>query len=142
MTKQMMIIVSYNEDDLKDVFLENNDEENLDEFDAASLAVSELGWAEQSGVKVQEVLIEDMDAIPAYGNVHKLAAAEKTIALVWGLIDIQDTCKNNYKVELTDEQALEVLAIIDHRHDASIGVNWEVIDVHLQMYLQDNKLID
>jgi len=135
----MMIIVSYNEADLKEVHLENNDD--LEEFDAASLAVSELGWAEQSGVSVSEVLIEDMDASSGFGNIHKLAASEKKIAIVWGLIDIQDTCKENYEVELTDEQALEVLEIVNHRHDASIGINWEVLDVHLQMYLEDHNLI-
>lgn len=30
--------------------------------------------------------------------------------------------------DLTDEQAIEVMRFIAHTHDASIGINWDVID--------------
>ena len=44
------------------------------------------------------------------------------IAIVWSAEDVKQECE-----WLTDEQALDVLQAIEHRHDACIGINWEVI---------------
>ena len=38
---------------------------------------------------------------------------------------------------LTDEEAREILQSIDHNHDATIGINWDVIDAAIEMYKQD-----
>lgn len=44
------------------------------------------------------------------------------LASWWSVQDVQDE-----RPDLTDEQAREVLAIIDRRHDANIGINWQFI---------------
>lgn len=31
--------------------------------------------------------------------------------------------------DLTEAQCLEVLAAADHRHDASLGINWTILDL-------------
>ena len=44
------------------------------------------------------------------------------IAIVWSAEDVKQECS-----WLTDDQACDVLNAIEHRHDACIGINWEVI---------------
>lgn len=44
------------------------------------------------------------------------------LASWWGIEDVQSE-----RPYLTDEQAREVLAVIERRHDASIGINWDFI---------------
>lgn len=47
---------------------------------------------------------------------------DNEIAVVWSAEDVKEECK-----WLTDEQALDVLHAVEHRHDANIGINWDVI---------------
>ena len=51
-----------------------------------------------------------------------LELQDDEIAIVWSAEDVKQECE-----WLTDEQALDVLYAIEHRHDACIGINWEVI---------------
>jgi len=44
------------------------------------------------------------------------------IAIVWSVDDVLQECD-----WLNREQALEVLHDLKHNHDATIGINWEVI---------------
>ena len=44
------------------------------------------------------------------------------IAIIWSVEDVMQECD-----WLTREQALDVLHHIYHKHDATIGINWEVI---------------
>ena len=43
-------------------------------------------------------------------------------------------------IKLTEDQADAILDNVDHYHDASIGINWDVIGVHIDMYM--DKLND
>ena len=47
---------------------------------------------------------------------------ETEIGIVWGIDDIR-WCDNN----LTDEQCLDVLHRLKHKHDAAYGVSWDTI---------------
>ena len=44
------------------------------------------------------------------------------IAIIWSVEDVMQECD-----WLTEDQALDVLHHIDHKNDATIGINWEVI---------------
>lgn len=46
------------------------------------------------------------------------------ISIVWSVGDVKQQCS-----WLTDEQARDVLYNLKHKHDACIGINWDVIDV-------------
>jgi hypothetical protein len=48
---------------------------------------------------------------------------EDTIALHWSTEDVMQQC--NW---LTKDQARDVLHICLHKHDACIGLNWDVIE--------------
>ena len=47
---------------------------------------------------------------------------DNEIAIVWSAEDVKQEC-----AWLTDDQSCDVLNAIEHRHDACIGINWEVI---------------
>lgn len=49
------------------------------------------------------------------------------IAIIWSVEDVMQECD-----WLTKDQALDVLHDIDHNHDATIGINWEVINFTAQ----------
>ena len=44
------------------------------------------------------------------------------IAIVWSAEDVKQECE-----WLTDDESCDVLNALEHRHDACIGINWEVI---------------
>lgn len=61
----------------------------------------------------------------------------KEISIKWHIIDVQERAEEMYDVKLSDEEASQILQEIDHRHDANIGVSWDVIDVYVAMHLED-----
>jgi hypothetical protein len=46
---------------------------------------------------------------------------------LWLPQDVKDYAKERGKI-MTDERADEIIQSIDHRHDAGIGITWDVID--------------
>ena len=54
----------------------------------------------------------------------KIEIADDEIAIIWSVEDIKTQCP-----WLSDDDAYEVLCRLDQKHDASIGINWDVIDV-------------
>lgn len=69
------------------------------------------------------------------------------IAVVWSIEDVHETAKqmSHGLIEdpdespLTDDEAREILAIADRRHDASIGISWDVLSVHISEVLRKKK---
>ncbi len=55
------------------------------------------------------------------------------IAIIWDVEDVMQECK-----WLTEEQAYEVLHYLKRKHDANIGINWEVIQ-HWAEYLHPEE---
>ena len=55
---------------------------------------------------------------------------QKKIYSCWGACDIMDYAhQRGYKC--SEEKAVEILATLDRDFDASIGINWDVIEEHL-----------
>jgi hypothetical protein len=59
---------------------------------------------------------------PAPIDMHALLATRRQIALIWSVEDVQWV-----RPDLTDDQAWEVLQYAGRRHDAEIGMNWDVL---------------
>jgi len=53
---------------------------------------------------------------------NQIKLQDDQIAIVWSVEDVMQECD-----WLTKEQALEVLHALAHRHDATIGINWDTI---------------
>ena len=60
----------------------------------------------------------------------------KTIAHVWNITDVIAQARTN-DINLSDQQAIEILARVDHAADASTGINWDTIDYEIDKYLKD-----
>jgi hypothetical protein len=61
----------------------------------------------------------------------------KTIEIKWSTEDVLWQSEQ-LDLELTEEQADDILEIIEHRHDASVGINWDVISFLIENYLDKN----
>lgn len=59
------------------------------------------------------------------------------IKLSWCKQDVVEQARNNHEVELTDEEAGDVLDACLNDHDATIGVNWDVIDYHITQVVNE-----
>lgn len=50
------------------------------------------------------------------------------ISIEWHIEDVKSRAKER-GIKVTDAQSREILEYIERKHDANIGVNWEVIDI-------------
>ena len=53
------------------------------------------------------------------------------IAVVWGIDDVQARALED-DMEISDEDAREVLDTMLDNHDANIGINWNTIDCYMK----------
>lgn len=61
-------------------------------------------------------------------------SALDSISITWHVDDIVSRAEDQFQ-QLTRAQAQRVLVNIGRDHDANIGINWEVIDTHIELYL-------
>jgi len=54
----------------------------------------------------------------SYGQYDK----DRQVAIIWSIEDVQSV-----RPDLTDEQAMEVLWSAERSHDATVGINWDVL---------------
>lgn len=52
------------------------------------------------------------------------------IAILWGKDDVVHRAKE-IEVEITDDDALDVLQRLENDHDCNIGITWDVIDCYI-----------
>jgi hypothetical protein len=50
------------------------------------------------------------------------------IALIWSMDDVL-----NIRSDLTNEQAMDVLTMVERKHDCTIGVSWETLEIWADM---------
>lgn len=61
---------------------------------------------------------------------------KEVIEIKWSTTDVIHRA-NERGFMLTFEQAYDILLIVDNKHDATIGINWEVIDTIIDNYLNE-----
>lgn len=57
----------------------------------------------------------------------------EAIAIIWDIDDVIGVA-HQQKVEITKEEAKDILAIIHDHHDANEGINWNVIESAICAY--------
>jgi hypothetical protein len=103
---------------------------NLDKLALGNVAFGVNSWR---GDRYEPSLRRAIDChTEAEGNPHPIDlkqwhAERKEIAKVWMVEDVL-----SIRPDLTEEQAWEVLQVAERRHDATIGINWDVLDYHAQ----------
>ena len=65
---------------------------------------------------------------------------KNTISLEWCVLDVKQQLKDRGKGEkLNVEECREVLDKCLHRHDATIGLSWDVMDCHIDDILEQRN---
>ena len=54
---------------------------------------------------------------------HATLAERREVAIIWCLEDVKEV-----RPDLDDDQCWQVLQNVKRHHDATIGVNWDVLD--------------
>ena len=54
------------------------------------------------------------------------------IAIVWSVADVLEV-----RPDLTEDQAYEVLQNAKDKHDANIGINWDVLSIHADWHFPE-----
>lgn len=62
---------------------------------------------------------------------------KKIITIKWSFYDIMSYAET-LGISISEDQAQEILYNVWHQQDASIGINWDVIETHIDMYLAEN----
>jgi len=62
---------------------------------------------------------------------------EDSIAVRWSIDDVK-----SIREDLTDDQAREVLHQADRRHDAEVGINWDVLRIHADLLYPEPEVED
>jgi hypothetical protein len=70
-------------------------------------------------------------------DIDALLAARRQVAVVWNIEDVQEI-----RPELNSEQAWDVLQAASRYHDATIGINWDVLRCHADMLFGDAPQTD
>ena len=66
--------------------------------------------------------------------------SDRFIAIKWYIEDVQHIAQEKFNKTISDEDALIVLHYIDKKHDANIGINWDVIQFAIED-LQEHQTI-
>jgi hypothetical protein len=73
------------------------------------------------------------DGVADYNDVRfSIEDPRDVIVSKWGVEDVLDRARNR-KIKLSKETARKILYNLDHKMDAEIGINWDVIDCHTDM---------
>jgi hypothetical protein len=85
---------------------------------------------EQARVAIAEATADGSRPAPNMGDpdIHALLAKHREIAVIWCIEDVQEV-----RPDLTYDQGWEVLQQSKHKHDSTIGINWDVLDCHADM---------
>lgn len=58
-------------------------------------------------------------------DINTILAERRQIADIWGIDDVKQV-----RPDLDDDQCWEVLQAAQDDHDASLGINWHVLEAH------------
>jgi hypothetical protein len=61
-------------------------------------------------------------------DVHAVLATRHQIAAIWSIEDVQEV-----RPDLTEEQCRDALEATRRYHDATVGINWDVLSCHADM---------
>ena len=60
----------------------------------------------------------------------------KQICIIWSTIDVMEKA-TEMGINLTQSEAENILINIERKHDALIGINWDVIEAHIDLFIQE-----
>lgn len=109
---------------------------NEDQFKMIQRALDYMLTESQISAHPSKVMTssERQCAKAAYEKCDRFIDGE-IIASTWEIDDVKglqdDEDEFDEADRITDEEAKEVLKLADNNHDATVGINWEVLQAHL-----------
>ncbi len=82
-----------------------------------------------------EINVPENYSLPNVIDAAERAASPDWHASWWHIEDIQD----NASEPLTDDEARAVLQMMEHNHDANIGLNWDSINAWTDMIIEERE---
>ena len=65
---------------------------------------------------------------------------DDTISLEWTTEDVRMQLENRYEIgALNNDECRKVLGMLLDKHDANIGVSWDVMDVYIDHFLREKR---
>ena len=61
---------------------------------------------------------------------------KKSISITWDVYDIMWRAKERHLV-CTEKDAENILDKLEKQHDANVGINWDVIDAHIDQLTEE-----
>lgn len=65
-------------------------------------------------------------------QIHELLASRKKIAVIWCVDDVQCV-----RPDLSDDQAWEVLKLVEKCHDCTCGITWDTLEITAESLFGD-----
>jgi len=97
---------------------------------------------ESAEIPMEDILTEDELTLSTSNPVREARELLKDkgyfVDSLWCYEDIIGTGEN-MDIEITEEQAKEIMELMGRRHDATIGVNWDFIEVIIEEYFNNKK---
>lgn len=97
-------------------------------LDAINATLTELINEAINNNRLSNVCLSNVDTL-----IDTVAMGNK-INLSWHIDDVIETAKED-DIDLTDDQARDILAFLKKNHDASLGVCWETIQAAIEYCL-------
>jgi hypothetical protein len=107
-------------------------------LDVAKLAAGDIAFmsnswrGDQYEPSLRKAIEESPPAEPPETDIDALLAGRKQIAVIWSIEDEQEV-----RPDLSEDQCWDVLKSAKHDHDATLGINWDVLECHAQMLFGD-----
>ena len=80
-----------------------------------------------------EINLPDGQAIPTESDIKRLTSPDR-IASWWHIDDVKSLNK-----KLTKQECRDVLDIVNHRHDANVGINWDFIQFYIDQVIEERE---
>ncbi len=65
---------------------------------------------------------------------------KNTVSFDWSVLDVKQQLKDrNIKIKFSIEDCREVLDRCLNRHDASLGMSWDIMDYHIDDLLDEKE---
>lgn len=87
---------------------------------------------ESNSVSIEELVDQ---VIARQSEVDEEMLKRGTIAVRWGLEDVES--QEDDENPLTEAERIDVLSLMDRKHDAEIGINWDVISCWIDYVISE-----
>ena len=68
-------------------------------------------------------------------KLNKYDPDTEVCSTLWFAEDIEMTAGNMNDVSLSDDEVNDILSILESNHDANEGINWDVIEITIELYV-------